>query len=585
MTSDTTQTLDGALRRRAAELPNHVVYRYLQDGETESHQLTYGSINARARALAARLQALGKPGQPVLVLCDDGLEPLVAFFGCLYAGMIAVPLAPPRPRQPPSALATVAADAGASTVLGASSLVARALPRLQSEPSLARLKWLAIDADGDDGPGADDWRAPNTSPGDVAALLYTSGSTSQPKGVVLTHTALWGPPFDVPPAIDPTWSLNSVSWMPLYHMAGLSGALIVLRVGNATDVRVAAEPVLEQPVRWLRAISRYRALSSGAPNFLYQLCVDRVAPEERAGLDLRLWLFASCIAEPIRAETLEQFAAAYAPAGFRPQAFIPGYGLSELPGVAGRMGASAPRVGAFDRTELAQNRVAPVADDLPGAVRLVSNGPPASGVTVRIVDPASETVCPPALVGEVWTASEYAAAGYWNRPEATAETFQAQTADTGEGPFLRTGDLGFIYEEELYICGRIKDIIIIRGQNYYAQDIEAAVAGSHPDLGGAAAAFAVPAATGKQTAGGEQVVIYYEVRPECTAPDVPAISAAIRRAVSRELQLPIYAVVLVEAGALPRTGVGKIRRYLVREQFIATQMSAPASATSPTGGP
>ena len=571
------ETLDAVLRRQAAVLPDHVAFRYLQDGVSETEQFTYAALDRKARALAVRLLAMAQPGQPVLLLYVDGLEPLAAFFGCQSAGMIAVPVAPPRPRQPLEALAAIAADAAASAgapglapvVLTSQALLAR----LQPEPALAHLRWLATDTISADDPASAAWQPPSTRPDDTAALLYTSGSTSAPKGVMLSHKGLWGPPFDMPAGlIDPAWRLTGVAWMPLYHIAGLSIALQVLRVGKAAQIRLPAELVVEQPLLWLRAISRYRAINAGGPNFLYQLCVDRIAPDERAGLDLRLWLFATCTAEPVRAETLEQFAAAYAGAGFQPWAFVPSYGLSEQAGVSGRVGRQPPKIVGFDRAALAENRVVAAGAGAEGALRLVSNGPPGPGITLRIVDPATETACAPGQVGEVWTASAYMSAGYWNKPDASAETFQARLA-SGEGPFLRTGDLGFIYEEELYICGRLKDMIIIRGQNYYAQDIEAAAAGSHPQLGGAAAAFAVPAGD----EGPERVVIYHEVRPECAAPDVPAISAAIRRAVARQLQLQVYAVVLVPAGGLPRTGVGKVRRYLVRDEFMAAQ-SAPAGA-------
>jgi acyl-CoA synthetase (AMP-forming)/AMP-acid ligase II len=579
LTTTNLETLDAVLRRRAAELPDHVAYRYLGDGETESEQFTYAALDRQARAIAVRLLALGQPGQPVLLMYEGGLKPLAAFFGCLYAGMIAVPVAPPRPRQPLDALAAIAADAAAGSAATACVVLTSQalLARYQHDPALEHLHWLATDTIGADDPDAAAWQPPNTRPDDTAALLYTSGSTSQPKGVMLSHKSLWGPPFDLPAGIDPDWTLNAVAWMPQYHIAGLTFSLLVLRVGRASEIRLPAELVVEQPLLWLRAISRYRALQAGGPNFLYQLCVDRIAPEDRAGLDLGLWMFATCVSEPVRAETLEQFAAAYADAGFQPWAFVPNYGLSEQAEVSGRAGPRLPKIVAFDQAALAQNQVVAVTAEAAGAMRLVSNGPPGPGVTLRIVDPATGTACAPGQVGEVWTASAYMSAGYWRKPEASAETFQAHLA-SGEGPFLRTGDLGFIYEEELYICGRLKDMIIIRGQNYYVQDIEAAAAGSHPDLGGAAAAFAVPAA-GEAP---ERVVIYHEVRPECATPDVPAISAAIRRAVARQLQLQVYAVVLVAAGGLPRTGVGKVRRYLVREEFLA-QQATPAGAEKSAG--
>jgi len=566
------ETLDAILRRRAAELPEHVAYRFLADGETETETLTYGALAARARAIAARLLALAAPCQPVLLLYETGLEPLAGFFGCLAAGMLAVPVAPPRTRQPLSALAAVAADAGAGLVLTTRALLAR----YAADPAvaLAGLRWLASDSISADDPAAAAWQPPATTADEVAALLYTSGSTSTPKGVMLSHRVLWGPPVQVPEGLDPDWTLNGIDWMPLYHLAGLNFALVPLRVGAATQVLLPAEVVLAQPLVWLRAISRYRALQAGGPNFLFQLAVNGVSPAERAGLDFSLWLFAPLLSEPIRAETLEQFAAAYEPAGFQPWAFLPNYGLSEQPGITVRAGMRLPRISAFDRAALARNRVRPAAAEAP-ALRLVSNGPLAAEVTVRVVNPATLALCAPDEVGELWVAGPVRASGYWRRPEETAATFQARLPGSAEGPFVRTGDLGFIYEGELYICGRLKDMLIIRGHNYYAEDIEAAAAGAHPDLGGAAAAFGVPA-----PGGGEQAVLYHEVRPECAAPDVEAVSAAIRRAVAGALQLALAAVVLVPAGGLPRTGPGKIPRHAVRAAYLAEMAAAEPAAES-----
>jgi acyl-CoA synthetase (AMP-forming)/AMP-acid ligase II len=362
----------------------------------------------------------------------------------------------------------VAADAQAAIVLTIQALLARAAPQLEQAPTLRQLHWLATDAPLP--PGApDSWREPQ--PDDLAALLYTSGSTSGPKGVMLSQRALQGAPLALPPGWDPDGTVTGVSWMPLYHVSGLNSVLMALRAAKATVVWLPAEPVLEEPVRWLRAISRYRAVHARGPNFLYQLCADRVAPEDGAGLDLSTWLFARCSAEPVHPETVEQFITAFAPHGFRPDAFHPAYGLSEHPEVSGSTRDRAPALRAFDRAALAQNRVSAVDRAAPDALRLVGNGRPGPGVVVRIVDPSTARHCPADQVGEVWVAGEYLAAGYWGRPEATTETFQARTAGSGEGPFLRTGDLGFLYEGELYICGRLKDVIIVRGQNYYARTL------------------------------------------------------------------------------------------------------------------
>ena len=576
MTDPRPATLVEALRQAASQSPDHVAFVFLQDGEVESARLTFADIDRRARAIAARLRAMAAPGETALVLYGPGLEAIPAIFGCLYAHVIAVPVMPPRPNQPASDLAAVVADARPRVALTTEGSLARMRQQYGDDPFFQALPWLTTDgsegwAEADAGPET----LADPNPNDVAALLYTSGSTSLPKGVMLTHKGMLIQPFELPTGMDRNVKLAAVSWLPLYHISGLFSIVIMPLYPNLTLYNLPAESVVERPRRWLQAISRYHAIACVGPNFIYQLCVDRIAPAERAGLNLSSLFFASVGSEPIRAETVEQFVEAYAPYGFRREAFFPGYGLSESSlGVSGRSFSSPPLIRAFDRQRLAHGQAIPVDANTAGAKggqKLVSCGPPGPTMDVRIVDPATSTVCPPGQIGEIWAASEFLSRGYWGRPAETEETFSAHLADTGEGPFLRTGDLGFLCDGELYISGRLKEVIIVRGRKYHAQDIEAAAAGSHPDLGTVAAAFSVP------VDGTEQIVIYHEVRPECPAPDVEAVSAAIRRAVAKAMQLPLYAVALVQAGTLPRTSVGKIQRYLCREEFLEAQAAQAAT--------
>ncbi|MEP7358187.1 MAG: fatty acyl-AMP ligase [Anaerolineales bacterium] len=570
-------TLVESLRRAVSGFPNNEAFVFLQDGEVESTRLTFAELDGQARAIAARLRSIAAPGETVILLYGAGLEGIPAFFGCLYAGMIAVPVIPPRPNQPGD-FAGIIANARPKVGLTTESSLAKLRQQHADAAFFQALPWLATDIISGSGQGDAALETfVDPAPDDVAALIYTSGSTSLPKGVMLTHKSLLGQPLNASGWLDPDTRLAAVSWMPMYHIAGLFSLVLSPNFPTVTTYVLPAESVVERPLRWLQAISRYQALTSGGPNFLYQLCVDRVAPEERVGLNLEMWFFASLVAEPIRAETVEAFVEAYAPFGFRREAFIPGYGLSEASqGVASPGFGSPVVIRAFDRQALAQGQAIPVEAGAEGSQKLVSCGRQSPMMDVRIVDPATRLVCPPSKIGEIWAASEFLSRGYWQRPAETEETFGGYLAGTGEGPFLRTGDLGFVCDGELYISGRLKEIIIIRGRKYHAQDIEAAAAGSHPDLGSAAAAFSVPAEGGT-----EQVVIYHEVRPDCPAPDVEAVSAAIRRAVARAMQLPVYAVALVQAGTLPRTSVGKIQRYLCREEFLAAQGAQTES--SPRG--
>lgn len=554
------------LQARAAENRDYVGYHFLADGENESASLSWGELDDRARAIGAQLQQMTEPGDRAMMLYPSGLEVLIAFMGCLYAGVVPVPAFPLQPNRPPTAFAAMLKDAQTDVIMTTSPSLAGTQLLLATIPDVldARpLRWLATDTL--DPALAETWQMPRITPELPILLFYTSGSTSQPRGVVRTHREiLEGISSSLSYVADILKSM--VVWAPLYHASGLLGAGLTPLLLRSQLILLPPLAVMEKPIRWLISISNYHGTSSGGPNFIYQYCVDRTTPAEREGLDLSSWLNASCGGEPIRMSTLDQFARTYEPYGFRREGFTTGYGLTES-GLQATFSLGITARG-FDRTALRENQVIACETTDPGAVVLVSCGYPVPTMTVRIVDPVTCLECPPDRVGEIWLSGITLADGYWNNPEETERTFRARLADTGEGPYLRTGDLGFFYEGELYIAGRLKETIIVHGRNYYAQDIEGAVAASHPAIQPAAsAAFSVP--VGAE----ERIVIFQELRPDAQNVDPEAISQAMRRAAAETLELSLYGVVLVKPGSLPRTGMGKIQRYLVRRQYLEAQSS------------
>ena len=523
------------LRRRAVDQPDRRAYTFLVDGETEEVHLTYGELDLRARAVAARLQALGLAGERALLVYPAGLEYLAGFFGCLYAGVVAVPAYPPRLNRSVSRLQSIVQDARVAVALTTSEL------RLAAAPELAALRWVATDGLVE---GAEDWRHPEAVAETLAFLQYTSGSTAVPKGVMVTHGNLLHNQAMIQRAFpQPGDDAVGLGWLPPYHDMGLIGQVLQPLYSGFPCVMLAPAAFLQKPARWLQALSRYGATGSGAPNFGYELCVEKVTPEQRQGLDLRRWGLAFNGAEPIRPETLDRFAAAFAECGFRKEAFYPCYGLAEATLIV----AGAKRAGAAPTI---QGRVA-------------GSGLILSEQRVAIVDPESETELPEGQVGEIWVSGGSVAQGYWGREEESECTFRARLA-TGEGPFLRTGDLGFVVDGELFVTGRSKDLIIVRGRNHYPHDIEWIVEKSHPDLlAGGSAAFSA------EIDGEERLVVVQEVhRHRLRGLDAAQAAGAIRQAVTEAHEIAVHAVVLVRPFTLPKTSSGKIQRHLCRAAFL-----------------
>ncbi|HSK86832.1 MAG TPA: fatty acyl-AMP ligase, partial [Anaerolineales bacterium] len=507
------KTLLHLLRRRADEFPDRLAYRFIQDHDSEIVTLTYGELDRRARAIASWLESFEARGERALLLYPPGLDYIASFFGCLYAGVTAVPAYPPRLNRPVPRIQSIVADSQASFALTTSTILHNIEQRFEHAPDLQVLRWLnteqvpaGLEAD---------WRQPDISSETLAFLQYTSGSTSQPKGVMLTHGNLMHNLKAIRHGFQIDDTAVAVFWLPSYHDMGLIGGILEPMYVNGISTLMSPVSFLQRPFRWLEAMSRYKATITGAPNFAYDLCVDKVTPEQMETLDLSSWTLAFCGAEPIRPETLERFARAFERCGFRKDSFYPCYGMAESSLlVSGGDGPAEPKTTTFDRKALESDRAVLTASDNPSALTMVSCGKPIIDQKIAIVNPHTLQKCEPDQVGEIWISGPSVAHGYWKLSDETEQTFRAYLV-TAEGPFLRTGDLGFLHNGELYVTGRLKDLIIIHGSNHYPQDIELTVESSHIALQpGASAAFSV-------TEGGrEQLVIVQEVTRQHRQPEV-----------------------------------------------------------------
>lgn len=548
-------------RYRAHHQPAERAYIYLKDGELETEILTYAELDQCARAIAAQLQQQFAPGARVVLAYAPGLDFIAAFFGCLYAGVVAVPVYPPNRENDLERFAKVVSDAACAGVCTHAARVESVYAALAAAPALQGLACLTTD--GIDPAHAGQWRDPVLGQDTLAFLQYTSGSTGTPKGVMVSHANLLHNQQLIKHAFHHTQRSVVVSWLPLYHDMGLIGHVVHPLYLGITSVLMAPGTFIYKPVSWLQAITRYRATTSGGPNFAFDLCVRRVTPEQMAGLDLSSWEIAFNGSETVRRDTLERFAQKFAACGFRRAALFSCYGMAESTLFITSSKSTFPATRSLDNTALQRHRVVPATDASTASVDVVSCGR-AYGQQVVIVDPDTRRRCAPDRVGEIWVKGESVAQGYWNNAAATAATFGATLADSGEGPFLRTGDLGFIEDGELFVTGRLKDLIIIRGRNYYPHDIEATVRASHPALNhSTGAAFSVDAG------GEERLVVAHEIgRVELRRLSSDEVISAARLALMTQLGLTLHDLVLLKQGGLPKTSSGKIRRRASRDAYM-----------------
>ena len=568
------------LSQQSEHYSGNLAFRFCHEdgGETT---LTFAELDGRARAIGARLAEQLQPGDRALLVYPPGLEFISAFFGCLYAGVVATPATYPKPRRPLPRMSRIAQDSGAVVALTTQQTLAT-IDLEQQDDAARNLDWVATDTLA----AADDaWRPHEAVGDDLAFLQYTSGSTSEPKGVMVSHANLLANleairnAFGLPAGSMPDDPNAGVFWLPAYHDMGLIGGVLTPLYVGGPSILMPPTTFLKRPLGWLETIDRFRATISGAPDFAYRLCTERMADARRNGkaqeFDLSSWRLAFCGAEPIHAGTLTSFADAFESNGFNPTSFFPCYGLAEATLLAaGPACTDPPTILSVDRSELGGGR-AVATGDVQQAQQLVGCGRAPEGHELLIIDPENLTALPERAVGEIVFRGPSVAEGYWRRGEESAEAFDCRI-NGGQESYLRTGDLGFFYEGELFVTGRVKDVIIIRGRNYYPQDIEQTAESAHPDvLPGAAFSVAVtPAAEIDSTSDEpERLVLVHQINRACRGGAREEVAQAIRRAVQQEHEIDPHAVVLIRQTSLPVTSSGKVQRSRCRELYLTDQLN------------
>jgi acyl transferase domain-containing protein/acyl-CoA synthetase (AMP-forming)/AMP-acid ligase II/pimeloyl-ACP methyl ester carboxylesterase/acyl carrier protein len=577
------------LQERAISQPNKVIFTFLGDGEAQTESLTYQQLDNQAKAIAVNLSnvaqnILGKKaeGERALLLYQPGLEFITAFLGCLYAGIIATPAYPPRQNRSFARLDTIIKDAGAIFALTTESLKQKIDEKLTQNSHIT-----CIPTDNIPLTLAENWQQSSYIKEDnLAFLQYTSGSTGTPKGVMVSHGNLIHNSYLISSCFENTPQTVGCSWLPPYHDMGLIGGILQPIYAAITTILLPPVSFLQRPIRWLRAISKYKVTTTGGPNFAYEMCVNSITEKQKAELDLSSWDLAFSGAEPVRQETITKFSEYFADCGFKREAFLPCYGMAETTLiVSGGNKHQSPTIKTVSAKALTENKIIPLEENTPDSQALVSSGKIAQELQGLIVNPDNLTECNDNEVGEIWIKGASVTQGYWQREEVTENIFHAYTKDTKLGPFLRTGDLGFISEGELFVTGRLKDLIIIRGRNHYPQDIEESIANCHEAINSeSGAAFAI------EVEKEEQLVVTFEVKrtflnkinqDEWLKQE---IFKQIRQTIAENHELQVYSIVLIKTGSIPKTSSGKIARYACRQGFLDDSLSIVAQWDSFRGG-
>ncbi len=550
------------LAHHGAATPDRDAYIFLPRGVGPGSSLSYRELEQRSNRLAAALVAEGVGGQPVLLIFPPGLDFIVAFFAVLKAGAIAVPLNFARQSHHQRRLAVVVEDSGSRLVLTNGALLEYLREAFQQPSESDGVQLLNIE-EATDGEAVE---LPPIHPDSIAFIQYTSGSTGAPKGVMVSHANLVANERVIRRLCGPVPSAMYGGWLPHYHDMGLVGTLLQPLFAGGTYVFMPPLAFVQRPSRWLRMLSDYRIECSVAPNFAYDVCIERCRDEELKGVDLSQWRVALNGAEPIRRHSLKLFADRFAPFGFRAESFLPCYGMAEVTLlISGRQAGAGANWLTVDKEALEHHHQVREVDADSAQGELVGCGEVAPGHQVEIVDPHSQQRIGAGQVGEIWVKGPSVAGGYWRNPQATGAVFGARTAD-GQGPYLRTGDLGFLHQGQLYVTGRIKDIVIVRGRTLYPQDIEYTLNGASSQLAmNTAAVFAVDD-------GREETVVAIQELPRRFEGDLEALKIAIREAVTREHDIVLRDIRFIPHNGLPRTTSGKVQRSYCKSLYLHKQL-------------
>ncbi|MDJ0650824.1 MAG: fatty acyl-AMP ligase [Xenococcaceae cyanobacterium MO_188.B19] len=564
----TITTLVDLLRERAKTQPEKLAYRWLENGKNSNKTLTYSDLEQQAIAIATKLRNLQPKGSRAILIYpyNSGLEFIAGFFGCLYAEMVAVPAHPPQNSSALRDLQQRLVNSEAKIILTTKSLLSKVQKRL-SKSIVESSIWLATD-NLELNSQKQSWDV-EVKPETLAFLQYTSGSTGIPKGVMITHECLMFNQQILKQAFAGDANSVGVGWLPLYHDMGLIGNILHALYLGIPCVLMSPVDFIQKPIKWLEAISRYGGTISGAPNFAYDLLCKKVTPEQKANLNLSSWELAFSGAEPIRKDTFNQFADYFSDCGFSKDAFYPCYGMAEATlFITGGIKTQPPIIKYLDKSALGKKQAKFVDTASEKTISVVSCGKSWLDQTIVIVDPDSLTTCEPYSIGEIWVSSKGVGKGYWNQSELTAKTFEAVLPNSSQ-KFLRTGDLGFIDEGELYITGRLKDVLMLWGLTHYPHHIEETVEKSYEGIApNSSAAFSIT------VNGEEKLAIATEVKRSYRKHiNIDDVVETMRWKVFDEHFADIHAIAFLSPGSLPKTSSGKVRRNFCKQQFLAGELN------------
>ncbi|RLD43870.1 MAG: AMP-dependent synthetase [Bacteroidetes bacterium] len=560
------------IKNRVKANPNHVVFRFLNDGINENESFSYQQLEIRSKALGTAMQEFAQKGERVLLLFPPGLSYVASLFACFYSGMIAVPAYPPRRNRSLDRIHTIVEDSGATVSIISRQVFNDIERNFAEDEVLNKIHWIVYEDVADE--KESDWKPQEILPGDIALLQYTSGSTGQPKGVMITQLNLLYNSEYIRQTFDFDKNSVGVNWLPIFHDMGLIGGVLQAAYLGVLNVGMPPMAFLKNPLNWLKAIEKYKGTTGGGPNFSFDYCIQKTTEEERAALDLSSIKTFYCGAEPVRKPTMESFPEAFEKSGVNPHQMYPVYGMAETTLiVSGGYQHEAPKYLKINATALQENKVLLADEKNVKTIELVGCGHAWMETEIEIVDPNTFDRVEKNRVGEIWVSGPTVAKGYWKNEEESERTFGAKIKDENEGSFLRTGDLGFLHENELYITGRLKDLIIIRGVNFYPSDIELTVQNSESSLKQNSGA-AIPITIN----GEEKLVVVQELeRIAMRNVDHNKIINSIRAAISEEHELDVYGIVLIRTGSIPMTSSGKIQRRLTKYGYLNNELNVVAA--------